>query len=61
MLLNVPNANVLNSILKDPDVAYVQPDVKMKVFSQTLPTGINRVDGDLELYKIRRWHGCGRR
>ena len=49
--VKVPNANVLNSILKDPDVAYVQPDVKLKVFSQTLPTGINRVDGDLSSTK----------
>ena len=49
--VRVPNANVLNSILKDPDVTYVQPDVKMKVFSQTLPTGINRVDGDSDSTK----------
>ena len=49
--VRVPNANVLNSILKDPDVAYVQPDVKLKAFSQTLPTGINRVDGDLSSTK----------
>ena len=36
---------------RNPSVDYVQPDVKVKAFSQTLPTGVNRVDGDLSATK----------
>ncbi len=45
--VRVPNQDVLDSILSDPAVDYVQPDVKLKAFAQELPTGIDRVDGDL--------------
>jgi subtilisin len=38
---------VLEEIMKIPEVDYVQPDVKVKAFVQSLPTGINRVYGDL--------------
>jgi subtilisin len=49
--IRVPNDKVLDSILKNPDVDYVQPDVKVKAFSQTLPRGIDRVDADLSATK----------
>jgi subtilisin len=49
--IRIPNDRVLDSILKNPEVDYVQPDVILKAFSQTLPTGINRVDGDLSSTK----------
>ena len=49
--IRIPNDKVLDSILKNPEVDYVQPDVKVKAFSQTLPTGIDRVDGDLSATK----------
>jgi len=45
--IRVPNQQVLDRILANPAVDYVQPDKKMKAFAQTLPKGINRVDGDL--------------
>ena len=37
----------LDAVMKNPEVDYIQPDVKMEAFAQTLPTGVNRVDGDL--------------
>ena len=49
--IKVPNVNVLKAIIKNPDVDYVQPDVKVKAFAQSLPTGVNRVDGDLSSTK----------
>ena len=49
--ISVPNETVLDSIMKNPNVEYIQPDVKVKAFSQSLPTGINRVDGDLSSTK----------
>ena len=49
--IRVPNEKVLEEILKIPEVDYVQPDVKVKAFAQSLPTGINRVDGDLSSTK----------
>ncbi len=49
--MKVPNDNVLEEIVANPAVDYVQPDVKVKAFSQSLPTGVNRVDGDLSSTK----------
>lgn len=49
--IRVPNDQVLQSILKNPEVDYVQPDMRVKKFSQTLPTGVDRVDGDLSSTK----------
>ncbi len=49
--IRVPNEEVLEAIMKFPEVDYVQPDVKVKAFVQSLPTGINRVDGDLSSTK----------
>ena len=45
--VRVPNQQVLDRILANPAVDYVQPDKKVKAFDQSLPKGINRVDGDL--------------
>ena len=45
----------LDAILNSSDVAYAEPDVKVKTFAQgggedqILPTGIDRVDGDLSV------------
>ena len=49
--IQVPNQNVLAGIMKMPEVEYVEPDIKVKAFVQTLPTGIDRVDGDLSSTK----------
>ena len=45
--IKVPNDKVLEAIMENPEVDYVQPDVKVKAFIQSLPTGVNRADGDL--------------
>ena len=45
--IRVPNEKVLEAILKIPQVDYVEPDIRVRVCSSFLPTGINRVDGDL--------------
>ena len=34
-------------IANDPRVAYVEPDLEVHTFAQTLPTGVNRIDGEL--------------
>ena len=49
--IRVPNDKVLEKIQKNPEVDYVQPDIKVKAFVQSLPTGVNRVDGDLSSTK----------
>jgi subtilisin family serine protease len=49
--VNVPNDEVLETIMQNPNVDYIQPDVKVKVFAQSLPTGVNRIDGDLSATK----------
>lgn len=43
--MKVPNRLVLNSILKDPSVDFVEPDVKVHAFSQIPSTGFSRVGG----------------
>ena len=53
--VSVPNQQALDAILNSSDVAYAEPDVKVKTFAQggeedqILPTGIDRVDGDLSV------------
>jgi subtilisin family serine protease len=49
--VNVPNEEVLETIMQNPNVDYIQPDVKVKVFAQSLPTGVDRIDGDLSTTK----------
>src|SRR5690242_18872880 len=49
--IRVPNDQVLQSVLKNPEVDYVQPDMRIRKFSQSLPTGVDRVDGDLSSTK----------
>jgi subtilisin family serine protease len=49
--VRVPNQNVLDSILSNPAVDYAQPDLIFRTTTQDLPTGVNRVDGDLSSTK----------
>jgi subtilisin family serine protease len=49
--VKVPNDKVLEAILNNPEVDYVQPDIRVKAFAQSLPTGVNRIDGDLSSTK----------
>ncbi|HEY7108461.1 MAG TPA: S8 family serine peptidase, partial [Nitrososphaeraceae archaeon] len=49
--VRVPNSDVLASILSNPAVDYAQPDLIFRTTAQDLPTGVNRVDGDLSSTK----------
>ena len=49
--IKVPNEKALEAILKIPEVDYVEPDIKVRAFLQSLPTGIDRVDADLSSTK----------
>jgi subtilisin family serine protease len=48
-IARVPNQQVIDSLAKDPRVAYVEQDQQVQAFFDTLPNGINRIDGDLSL------------
>ena len=38
--------NVLNTVKDDPDIAYVEPDRLVYAVSQTVPTGVDRIDAE---------------
>ena len=42
----IPKAR-LNVVAKDQRVAYIEPDLEVHICQQTLPTGIDRIDADL--------------
>ena len=41
------SAEAASRITNDPKVAYVEPDLPQAATAQTLPTGVNRIDGEL--------------
>jgi subtilisin len=43
--ITVPST-ALAGIQRDPRVAYVEPDLPVSIFAQTLPTGIRRIFAD---------------
>ena len=43
--IRIPNKFVLNSILSNPEVNFVEPDIKVQAFSQISSTGYSRVGG----------------
>jgi subtilisin family serine protease len=47
MAVKMPE-QVLAKLAADPRVAYIEPDVMVSINTQTLPTGINRVNADLD-------------
>ncbi len=47
--IKIPNKLVLDSILSNPSVDYVEPDVKVQAFSQGVSTGYSRVGGPLSV------------
>jgi subtilisin len=47
----------LDALKHDPRVAYVAPDLPVQAAAQTLPTGVNRIEGDLS--KLRSGDGTG--
>jgi len=46
MAVTIPEGK-LEALRNDPNVLYVEPDKIVKAYAQTLPTGINRVEADL--------------
>ena len=49
--INVPNERVIEALEQSPFVDYIEKDKIVKAFAQTLPSGVNRVDGDLSSTK----------
>jgi len=47
LAIRVPNDQVIEAIEQLPMVDYVEKDVMAQAFAQTLPSGIDRIDGDL--------------
>ena len=47
LAIKIPNERVIEAIEKLPIVDYVENDVMTQAFAQTLPSGVNRIDGDL--------------
>src|SRR6476659_5652665 len=45
--IKISNERALVALLKNPRVDYIQSDLKVKGFAQSVPTGVDRVDGDL--------------
>lgn len=39
--------HALHLVRSDPRVAYVSPNTRVRAAAQALPTGINRIDGEL--------------
>ena len=55
--IRVPNERVLEAIQRNPNVAYIEQDMRVQAFAQLLPRGVNRVDG--ELSSTRSGNGAG--
>jgi len=49
--ISVPNERVIEAFEQNPFVDYIEKDKTVKSFAQTLPSGVNRVDGDLSSTK----------
>ncbi|MDN5846257.1 MAG: S8 family serine peptidase [Candidatus Nitrosocosmicus sp.] len=49
--ISVPNERVIEVLERSPFVDYIEKDKTVKAFAQTLPSGVNRVDGDLSSTK----------
>ena len=49
--ISVPNERVIEVLEQSPFVDYIEKDKIVKAFAQTLPSGVNRVDGDLSSTK----------
>ena len=45
--ISVPNERVIEVLEQSPFVDHIEKDKIVKAFAQTLPSGVNRVDGDL--------------
>jgi subtilisin family serine protease len=55
--IKVPNERVIEAFEQNPFVKYIEKDKVVKTFAQTLPKGVNRVDGDLGVTKSGNGEG----
>ena len=55
--INVPNERIIDVLEQSPFVDYIEKDKVVKASAQTLPSGVNRVDGDLS--STRSGNGYG--
>ena len=49
--ISVPNERIIEVLEQSPFVDHIEKDKVVKAFAQTLPSGVNRVDGDLSFTK----------
>ncbi|CAN5743149.1 hypothetical protein BH23THE1_BH23THE1_26550 [soil metagenome] len=56
-VISVPSERIIKVLEQSPFVDYIEKDKIVKAFAQTLPKGINRVDGDLS--STRSGNGYG--
>lgn len=57
LAVKVPNERVIEAIERLPMVDYVESDVMAQAFVQNIPTGIDRIDGDLSSTKSGNGNG----
>ncbi|HEU5120309.1 MAG TPA: S8 family serine peptidase [Candidatus Nitrosocosmicus sp.] len=55
--IKVPNERIIQAFEQSPFVDYVEKDKVVKTAAQTLPKGVNRVDGDLSFTKSGNGEG----
>ena len=55
--INVPNERIIDILRQSPFVKHIEKDKVVEAFAQTLPSGVNRVDGDLS--STRSGNGAG--
>ena len=55
--IKVPNERVIEALEQSPFVDYIEKDKVVKTFAQTLPKGVNRVDGDLSFTRSGNGYG----
>ena len=56
--ISVPNERVIEALEQSPFVDYIEKDKIVKAFAQTLPSGVNRIDGDLSSTKSGNGDGA---
>ena len=55
--IKVPNERIIEAFEQNPFVDYIEKDKIVKISAQTLPKGINRVDGDISFTRSGNGYG----
>ena len=55
--IKVPNERIIEALEQNPFVDYIEKDKVVKISAQTLPKGINRVDGDISFTRSGNGYG----